>query len=100
MQIMAVIDPEEVIFVDSLAYAVQDGEGGKVICMAWVFCPDAGRNDLSAPAPIELRYYREDARHLHGRLVGALQQDLDLLATRQREHDRAQRSGRVVALRG
>lgn len=70
MQFQAVIGRDEVIFVDSQDYAVQDGEGGRLICLAWVFRHDAGRDDLTEPAPIELVYFREDTRELHGRLVG------------------------------
>ena len=76
MQILAVIDREEVIFVDSQAYAVQDGAGGRLICLAWAFRPETTRDSLSEPAPIELIYYREDARRLHSRLVGEFQRAL------------------------
>jgi hypothetical protein len=99
LQVMAVIDAGEVIFVDSMAYAVQDGEGGKLICLAWCFGPAAGRDDLSAPAPIELRYYREDARQLHGRLVGELGQELERLLARQSAQDCPPRTRRVVNLK-
>ena len=49
---MGVIDREEVIFVDSQDYAVQDDEGGKLICLAWIFRHGAGRGDLNEPALI------------------------------------------------
>ncbi len=100
MQVMAVIDTDEVIFVDSMAYAVQDGVGGKLIFLAWSFLPAAGRDDLSAPAPIQLRYYREDARELHGRLVGEFARDLAQLLDRLQQEDCPPRSSRVVPLRG
>ena len=99
MQIMAVIDPEEVIFVDSQAYAVQDGQGGRLICLAWAFRPGAGRSDLTDPAPIELTYYRKDARELHARLVGELLQCLEQMEARLRAGDCAPRSRKVVPLR-
>ena len=37
MQVQSVIDEEEIIFVDNQAYAVRDGQGGKLIMLAWVF---------------------------------------------------------------
>ncbi len=83
MQIQAVIDREEVIFVDGQAYAVQDGRGGRLVCLAWVFRHDAGRDALSEPAPIELVYYREDSRRLHGRLVGEFGRALASVAARE-----------------
>jgi hypothetical protein len=100
LQIMAVIDHEEVIFVDSMAYAVQDGEGGKLICLAWKFGPAAGRDDLAAPAPVELCYYREDARQLHGRLVGEFGRELDCLLERRSREDCRARERRVLPFRG
>ena len=100
LQIMAVIDAEEVIFVDSMAYAVQDGEGGKLICLAWCLRPAAGRDDLAPPAPVELRYYREDARQLHGRLVGEFAQELERLLARASKLDCAPRPRRVLPFRG
>ena len=99
MQIMAVIGPDEVIFVDSQAYAVQDGAGGKLIFLAWSLLPAAGREDLSAPAPVQLRYYRDDARELHGRLVGEFGQELAQLLERLQQEGCPPRSSRVVPLR-
>lgn len=99
MQIMAVIDLEEIIFVDSQAYAVQDGQGGRLVCLAWVFRPDTGRSDLTEPAPIELLYYRKDARELHSRLVGELIQALEQMEERLREGDCERRSSKVIPFR-
>jgi hypothetical protein len=99
MQIMAVIDRQEVIFVDSQDYAVQDGEGGKLICLAWEFRHGTGRDDLTEPAPIELLYYREDARQLHNRLVGEFAQALQLMAERLRDEDCEPRVSKVVSLK-
>ena len=99
MQIMAVIGPDEVIFVDSQDYAVQDGQGGRLICLAWVFRPEGGRSDLSEPAPIEMLYFRKDARDLHSRLVGELAQVLEQMEERLRKGDCAPRSRKVVPFR-
>ena len=85
MQFQAVIGHGEVIFVDSQDYAVQDGKGGKLVCLAWVFRHELGRDNLTEPAPIQLAYFREDARELHNRLVGEFAQALEQFAARQRE---------------
>ena len=100
MQFLAVIAVEEVLFVDSQAYAVQDGAGGKLICLAWAFRPETGRNDLTEPAPIELRYYRDDARELHGRLVGEFRPALERLIERMQEADCGQRESKVIPFKG
>ena len=99
MQIMAVIDLDEIIFVDNHDYAVQDDQGGRLICLAWAFRPGAGRSDLTEPAPIELSYYREDARKLHARLVGEFMQSLELMEERLREGDCERRSRKVIPFR-
>ena len=82
MQIQAVIDEDEVIFVDNLAYAVRDGQGGKLIRLAWRFRRDQERESLSEPAPIDLVYYDDSARALHSRLIGDFKKALDLMETR------------------
>ncbi len=96
MQIQAVIDKDEVIFVDNQAYAVRDGEGGKLIRLAWKFRHDHGRESLTEPAPILLVYYAEDARELHTRLIGEFKKALDLLQTRSRESGCKPRSRKIL----
>jgi hypothetical protein len=85
MQIQAVIDEREVIFVDNQAYAVRDGEGGKLIRLAWRFRRDQDRESLTDPAPIDLIYYDDMARELHARLVGEFKKALDLIEARLKE---------------
>lgn len=96
MQIQAVIDQEEVVFVDNQAYAVRDGEGGKLIRLAWKFRHDQERSALTDPAPIDLIYYDNDARALHTRLVGEFKKALDLLETRNRENGCEPRSRKIL----
>lgn len=96
MQLQSVIDDDEVIFVDNQAYAVRDGEGGRLIMLAWVFRHDQQRDDLNRPAPIELVYYHDSARDLHNRLVGEFARALGLVEQRYREHGCEPRSKKVV----
>ncbi len=50
-----VVEPDEVIFVDSHGgYAHQDGEGGRLIRIAWTLTPPARRDSLSEPVPCEV----------------------------------------------
>ncbi|MCG7910070.1 MAG: hypothetical protein JAY82_09880 [Candidatus Thiodiazotropha taylori] len=96
MQIQAVLDEEEVIFVDNQAYAVRDGQGGKLIRLAWKFRRDVDRDNLTEPAPIDLIYYDDKARELHNRLIGEFKKALDLLEERAKEHGCEARIKRVV----
>ncbi|MCG7967774.1 MAG: hypothetical protein JAZ19_17650 [Candidatus Thiodiazotropha taylori] len=86
MQIQAVLDEEEVIFIDNQAYAVKDGQGGKLIRLAWKFRRDLDRDNLADPAPIDMIYYDEKARELHNRLIGEFKKAMDLLEERAKEH--------------
>lgn len=96
MQVQSVIDEEEVIFVDTQAYAVRDGHGGRLIMLAWQFRYDKARDDLNEPASIELVYYQDDARKLHNRLIGEFGKSLDLMEQRFLEHGCEPRSKKVL----
>lgn len=96
MQFQAVIDADEVIFVDNQAYAVREGHGGRIILLAWVFRRDQGRDNLNEPAPIELVYYHDSARDVHNRLIGEFTKALDLMEQRYKEHGCEPRSKKVL----
>lgn len=96
MQMHAVLDEEEVIFVGNQAYAVRDGEGGRLIMLAWELRHDQGRDDLSEPAPIELVYHHDSARDLHNRVIGEFGKGLDLLEQRYKEPGCEPRSKKVL----
>ena len=100
MQILAVIDSEEIIFVDNQAYAVSDGEGGRLILLAWEYRHDLRGDDLNAPAPIELVYYGDSARDLHNRMIGEFGKALELLEQRAREHGCEPRAKKVLPFQG
>ena len=96
MQMLGVIDEEEVIFVDNQAYAVQDGEGGRLMMLAWLFRHAERGDDLNEPAPIELVYYARESRDLHRRLVGEFAKAIDLLEERARQHGCEPRAKKVL----
>lgn len=97
MQYIAVIDDEEIIFVDSLNYAVRDGEGGRMILLAWGFGREGVRDSLSAPVSVDLIHYAADARELHNRLMVELPKALDLLEERARKHGCEAKQKKVLA---
>lgn len=100
MQFQAVIDSEEVIFVDNQAYAVRDGEGGKLIRLSWKFCHQEGRDSLTEPAPIDLVSYDEETRDLHNRLIGEFKKALDIMEERYKENGCEARVSRVLDFPG
>jgi hypothetical protein len=84
IQFIAVVDDEATIFVDSLNYAVRDGEGGRMIMLAWEFDRELDRDSRSAPIAVDLIHYATNVRDLHNRLMVELPKALDLLEERAR----------------
>jgi len=77
MQYQAVIDDSEIIFVDNQGYAVSEGQGGRLIVLAWDVALRSARDSLSAPVPIEIIYYNSDGHEIHRRLMGEFPKALD-----------------------
>lgn len=72
MQYMAVIDHEEIIFVDR--------EGARMIELAWQGFNPKARTSLDEPVPFELVYYMEKGRETMKRLAREFYQALTQLA--------------------
>ena len=99
MQLQAVIDAQEIIFVDNQAYAVHDGEGGRLIMLAWQFRCHRPRDALYQPAPIELVHYHSSARELHYRLIGDFARALARVEQRHKKFGCEPRAKHVLPFR-
>ncbi len=99
MQYMAVIDKQEIIFVDSLAYQVIDGKGGKVITTAWQFPVNKDRNSLSEPVTCTFIYYHPQAKANHLRLHSSFRKAIVQLDTRYRENMMPSRQAKVIPIK-
>jgi hypothetical protein len=77
MQIQAVIDTGEIIFVDNEGYAIQDGKGGRLIIVAWQLPMHHERDSLSEPVPIEVIYYGDKDHDTHRHLMSEFPKALD-----------------------
>jgi predicted ATPase len=98
MQYQAVVDREEVVFVDSHGgYAYQDGEGGRLIRIAWR--PAVGRESLSNPVDCRIIYYFRELRETQTRLLGEIQPVIKQMLERQRSTGGPAPTPRVVSLR-
>lgn len=84
MQFQAVITGDEIIFVDSLGYAVQDGQGGRLILLSWVMRPADRPESLVEPVPIDLVCYAPDLRDLQRRLMSEFPGALERLEEKAR----------------
>jgi hypothetical protein len=88
MQYQAVIDDEEIIFVDNQGYAVQDGKGGRLIILSWQMPMSRSRDSLNKPVPIEVVYYVREDHDIHRRLIGEFPKALDLYEERLNDTDK------------
>jgi len=71
MQYLAVIDDEEIIFVDSQGgYGYLAGAGGRPILESWQPRGVGARSSLDEAVPCDVVHYRKDLDQLHLRLVG------------------------------
>jgi hypothetical protein len=86
MQYVAVIDAEEVIFIDSqTGHMVVDGLGGRPIQLSWRFGPPGERESLSRPVDLTVVHYRDALDDIQRRLIGAFQKALVELVGRCRD---------------
>jgi hypothetical protein len=96
MQYLAVIDEEGIIFVDSQAYAVRGGDGGRMILIAWQFRPDLRPDALNEPVPIDVVHYHPDAVQTQKRLMGDFVKALGLVEARNIESGCEARTKKVL----
>lgn len=88
MQYQAVIDAAEIIFVDSQRYAVSEGQGGRLIVLAWDISLRGERASLNDPVPIELVCFSSEGHAIHRRLMSEFPRALDSFEERLKDtHD-------------
>lgn len=97
MQFQAVIDSDEIIFVDNLGYAVENGHGGRLIVLAWTFSSQGSRDSLTEPVPIEVVYYGPERHETHRRLLGEFTRALDSYEARLDEGHTENRTATILA---
>lgn len=97
LQFQAVLNSEEVVFVDSQGYAVRNGEGGRVILLAWQFDAAQHRDSLTEPVPIVVVHYAPDLDVIQRRLLSEFHQAVNLMLERQ-SSARCDASMKVVSI--
>ncbi len=101
MQYQAIIDREEIIFVDSQGgYAYQDGQGGRLIRIAWEPRPPDKRESLIESIPCDILFYFPDLKETQRRLVGEFTRTLEQIEQREREQQIADQGARILPFRG
>jgi hypothetical protein len=100
MQYQAVIDSEEIIFVDNQGYAVRDGRGGRLIVLSWEVALDKPRQSLTEPVPIEIVYYGHETHDTHRRLMSEFPKALSLYEVRQQRVEDGTRTAAILPFSG
>lgn len=98
MQFQAVITRDEIIFVDNQDYAVMDGEGGRIIVLAWDLSAAGQRDSLNRPVPMEILYFRMYQHEIQRRIMSEFPAALDNHEARDRAARRVGAAARIVPL--
>lgn len=97
LQYLGVITDTEIVFVDSMAYACSEEQGGRMVMLAWQFRERASRDSLREPVACEVLYYGPQGPEVQMRLVAEFAAALQLLDRRYR--DRALPAGGASILK-
>jgi len=100
MQYLGVITRNEIVFVDSQAYAYHDREGGRLVMVIWQFDASRARESLAEPVPCKEIHYHPACEQIQLRLVGAYREALELLDRRYRDQALPAGGARIVRLNG
>ncbi len=99
MQFMAVLDRNEIIFVDSQSYAVSNDVGGRLILVAWQFDTSHERGALMDPVPCEVVFYQQNNSDLQLRLISEFRQAMQLLDKRYRDEQLPAEGAKILSLK-
>ncbi|MEA1889757.1 MAG: hypothetical protein U9N50_08270 [Pseudomonadota bacterium] len=99
MQFLAALDQHEIIFVDSLAYAVSDNQGGRVILISWKFPTHPERESLTEAVPGEVVYYARKSDTVQLRLATEFKQAMELMDSRYRDQTIPTEGARILPLK-
>lgn len=98
MQFMAVLDKNEIVFVDSQSYAVSEDEGGRLILIAWKFASSHDRDALTDPIPCEVVFYEKKSTDLQLRLIAEFRQAMELMDKRYRDDQLPAKGAKILTL--
>ncbi len=98
LQFMAVLDKNEIVFVDSQSYAVSKNEGGRLILIAWKFPASHDRDALTDPMPCEIVFYQQKNDDLQLRLVNEFREAIDLMDQRYRDKQMPTQGAKILSL--
>lgn len=99
MQYVAVIDPDEIVFVDGQGgYIVSGGDGGRPIALAWQFPENRQRESLSEALGCEVIHYQRGLADIQRRLVGEFSRALCEVERKYRQRSIPAQGARILPL--
>jgi len=99
MQYLAIIERDIFWFVDSLAYAVRENEGGRLITVSWhPLTGEDGRSGLTQHMGCRVVYYGKDMSEVQNRLRGEFFQAMQSMDQRYRDEHIPSEGARILPL--
>jgi hypothetical protein len=84
MQYPAIIDGKDFWLLDSLAYAVKDADGGRIITVSWHTDSGIDRESLEQNIPMEIIFYDHDMKDIQLHLRREFMRTMKLMDKRYR----------------
>ncbi|MEE9342226.1 MAG: hypothetical protein V3V12_01175 [Gammaproteobacteria bacterium] len=98
LQFMAVLDTNEIVFVDSLSYAYSKDEGGRLILISWKFPESHDRDGLTEPVSCEVIFYEKKNSDLQLRLINEFRQSMEALDQHYRDKKLPAQGAKILRL--
>lgn len=98
MQYLAVMDKNEIIFVDSLSYMVSGDQGGRLILIAWQFPRSHDRAALTDAMPCELVFYQQAISNIQLRLIAEFRKAMETMDQRYRDQELPAKGAKILSL--
>ena len=98
LQFMAILDKNEIVFVDSQSYAVANNEGGRIILIAWKLPISHDRDSLEEPMQSEVVFYDKKDDDLQLRLVSEFREAMQLMDQRYRDEVMPKQGAKILTL--
>ena len=98
MQFLAVIDQDEIVFVDSQSYAVSGEQGGRLILIAWQFKDVQDRESLTDPVSCDVVFYEQNNSDTQLRLVTEFRKAMELMDQRYRDEQMPAKGAKILSL--
>lgn len=98
LQYLAIVEKNDIYFVDSQAYAVNDNEGGRMITISWHTSPAQQRESLEQHLPMEVIFYDQDMKDIQSRMCQEFYQAMQLMDQRYRDESIPGEGARIITL--